>query len=279
MDATWYDTWLDASPPFAVSGGLLVLMIVAAMGGTVLRARLDRLAEPGPTESQEGYIVSAVLGFLALLLAFTFSLAVDRFDTRRARVLEGANAISTAYVRAQLLGEPHRARLSDILVRYTNNGVLMGAARPGDLPALFAKDDALLTELGAAMAAGFDSIRNIDFSTSLVESVNDVINMDAARRAARAAQVPAEVFLVLFIYLVVTAGVLGYVLTGSRGRLAAGFLLILALLSLMLVLDIDRPSLGGVRESQAPMEDLQKRLAAQPPAVFDIWRTPARPTP
>jgi hypothetical protein len=42
----------------------------------------------------------------------------------------------------------------------------------------------------------------------------------------------------------------------------------------MLIIDIDRPTLGGIIEVQLPMEELQKSLAARPPAVFDRWRTP-----
>ena len=63
MDATWYDTWLNSSSLLVVGGVLPVSMIVAAIGGIALRAGLDWLAEPGPSETQEGYIVW--LGLLA----------------------------------------------------------------------------------------------------------------------------------------------------------------------------------------------------------------------
>jgi hypothetical protein len=273
MGTTGFDTWISSSSLLVVGVLLVISLIAAALVGTALRALRDRRVAPDHSESQEGYIVSAVLGLMALLLGFTFSLAVDRYDTRRERVLESANAIGTAYLQTQLLGEPHRARISGILGRYVDNAIVLAKARPGDGKALLAKDDELLTELWAATGAGFDSVRGIDFSSTFVSSINTLIDMDAARRAARGAHVPGEVFLVLFLYFVVTAGVLGYVLTGSRGRLSAGFLLVLMVISLLLILDIDRPTLGGVRESQAPMEDLQKSLAATPAAAFDRWRS------
>ena len=102
---------------------------------------------------QEGYVVSAVLGLLAFLLGFAFSLATDRFETRRHLVLEESNAIGTAFLRAQLLGEPHRARLSDLLVRYTENKIALARAQPDQQPPLLAIDDKLITEIWAATAA------------------------------------------------------------------------------------------------------------------------------
>ena len=77
----------------------------------------------------EGYVVSAVLALMGLLLGFTFALSVDRFETRRALVLQEANAIGTAYLRSQALTEPHRSRMSKALVDYTNNRIALEAVR------------------------------------------------------------------------------------------------------------------------------------------------------
>lgn len=280
MDKGSFDTWLSSSSIIGVGGALLLILALAAMVGVFARIARDRHFGPTHADTQEGYIVSAVLGLMALLLGFTFSLAVDRFDTRRERVLESANAVGTAYLQTQLLGEPHRSRISGILVRYVDNAIILAKAKPEHTAALAAEDDRILTELWQATTAGFDSIRNIDFSSTYVASINNMIDMDGARRAARGAHVPSQVFFVLFVYFAVTAAVLGYVLTGPKGRMMAGFLLFLIVLSLMLILDIDRPNMGTIREAQTPMESLQKTMAAQPPGLFDRWRTPAdTPTP
>lgn len=275
----WFDTWLANSSVLVIGALLVVALSLAAAAGTALRSAQERRSKPFQSETQEGYIVSAVLGLMALLLSFTFALAVDRFDIRRERVLESANAVGTAYLQTQLLGEPHRSRVGGILMRYVDNVIETAKARPRQTAALLAKDDELLAELWQATAAAFESIRGVDFSSTYVSSINNVIEMDTSRRAARDAHVPSEDFLVLFIYFVVTAGVLGYVLTGFRGRIAAGFLLVLMLISLLLILDIDRPTLGGVREEQTPMEDLQKSMARWPAERFDRWRSPAAAAP
>ncbi len=282
MNTTAFNAWLAHLPLPAIAGLLFLCMLVAAVIGFSLRARHQKSdAQTGrkdDTEGQEGYVVSAVLGLLALLMGFTFSLAVDRFETRRARVLEEANAIGTTYLRTQLLGEPDRQRISGLLIRYVDNRIALADAPTAEIPRRLQTNDQILTDLWAATSAAFDNIKGLDFSSTYVESMNALIDMDSARKAARLAHVPDEIFTVLFIYLIVTCGVMGYVLTGTRGRISAAFLLILLTMSFTLIIDIDRPNLGGVRELQGPMEDLKASLAAQPPAVFDHWKVvPAKP--
>lgn len=280
MHQSWFDIWISRSPVLLVGGVLIVALTLAAIAGAVFRDAEDKRS-PGPShsETQEGYIVAAVLGLMALLLGFTFSLAVDRYEIRRQLVLDDANAIGAAYLQTQLLGEPHRSRISNILVLYVDNVIVLAKTKPGRTAPLLARDDELITELWQATAAAFDSIRGLDFSGSYVASINHLIDMDGARREARESHVPNEVFAVLFVYFIVTAAVIGYVVTCTGGRIAAGCLLLLMLMSLLIILDIDRPTQGGVREPQTPMVDLQKSMAGWKPGAFDRWRTPAAATP
>jgi len=269
--------WMGQIPTWLVA----VLMLAAALGGgfvgRALRSRSDRReAETGSgfaSDGQEGYIVSGVLGLLALMMGFSLAMAVDRFEARRLLVLDDAKAISTIYLRSQLLAEPHRARLSKLLVEYTDNRIVLATAQRTDVPRLLADNDRMLTDFWAATAAAFDSIADLDFSSSFLESASNVVENDAARKAARLAHVPTAVLVLLAVYVVVTAGVLGYVLTGFRGRLAGGFLITLLTLALVLIIDLERPTSGSIRESQAPMELLRVSMKIQPPEVFDRYRT------
>jgi len=260
--------------PILIVGALVfAAMIGAALAGGLLRAWQDR--RPGAADEPdgaEGYLVSAVLGLLALLMGFSFSLAVDRFETRRVLVLEEANAIGTAYLRTQLLDPPHRERIDRILVNYTDNRIALAKASPGDNKDLLRQNDALITDLWAATSAAFVTIKGMDFSSAYLDSINSLIDLDASRKAARAARVPSEVFAILIIYMIATSAVLGYVLIGVRGRIAAGFALVLLAVSYLLVVDIDRPGRGGVRESQAPLEQLRDQLRSQQPDIYDRYR-------
>lgn len=270
--------WLNTVPLWAIGLGLLLGMALAAGVGVALSG--DRAGREGD-ESNVGYVVSAVLGLLALLMGFTFSLAVDRYDARRVLVAEDAKIIGTTYLRAQLLPEPHRARMTDLLIRYVDNRVALGKAQVTDpkAQALLATNDAMLTDIWTATSASFDSIKQLDFSSAYIDSVNQLLDMDTARKAARRARVPVAVFFVLFVYMTTTAGVLGYVLVGHRGRIQAVFLLALLTLSLLLIIDIDRPASGAIVERQGAMDDLQATLRRWRPEVFDRWKDPSAGSP
>lgn len=260
--------WMIIAPLWLVALCLVGGLILSAFLGWALRRRMLKDDEP-PTE-QEGYIVAAVTGLLSLLVGFTFSMAIDRFDTRRLRVLDDANAIEAAYLKAQILPQPYRAQVSGLLVAYTDNKVVLGQARPGkEQDALAARNEQLLTQLWAATVAVFPQIKSMDFSSSFVDSIGNIFEMDAARKAGRRAHVPQRVYEILILYEFVAAAVFGYVLSGRRGREVAASLLLLFSMSMLLIIEIDRPVTGHINESQDPMIELQAALHNHPPQVFD----------
>lgn len=261
---------LDSAP--ALISGLLLfgLMLAGALLGRYLRREHHRrFGEDTESTGQEEIILSAVLGLLALLLGFTFSLAVDRFEMRRALVVEEANAIGTAYLRAQLLEEPHRARMSRLLVKYTDNRLALATADRERALQMLPGNNAVIRDIWIAAKASFPTIQHLDFSSTYLDSLNTLIEIGTSRKEARLVRVPPEVFIVLVLYMITAAAVLGYVLKGPRSHLVAVFLLLLMTLALMLIIDIDRPVSGGVREGQQPMLDIRRAMAAWPPPTFD----------
>ena len=267
--------WLARTPLSLLAVGVPILMILAVAAGMGLRTvsnRRDARRETPGGDGLEGVLVSAVLGLLALLIGFTFSIVLNRFEARRELVLQDANAIGTAYLRAQLLEEPHRARLSRLLVVYTDNRIELAKAAPGGTAVLLDRNDRLITDLWAATAAAVVTIRDPGLTNALLTSMNALIDLDTARKAARGVHLPAEVFAVLLSFLIVASGMLGYLSVGRRGKVALSLMILLLALTLMLILDVDRPTGGGIREDQAPMELLKASLGAQLPAVFDRYR-------
>lgn len=111
---------------FGVVLGMTVLGIVA---GRRLRAHADALREP------VGVVQAALLGLVALIFAFGLTMAVGRYDSRRAAVVDDANAIGTTYLRAQTLREPIRTRSLELLVRYTDAGIALSHSTPGSAAA------------------------------------------------------------------------------------------------------------------------------------------------
>src|SRR5690606_31477929 len=121
--------WLEATPVLVIGLLTFLAMVGAAFIGALARRHREKArtrdGEQGDGRAA-GSVVSAVLGLLAQLLGCTFSLAVDRYETRRTRVDQEANAIGTSYLYAQLLEEPHRSHLSGILLPYAENRVALG---------------------------------------------------------------------------------------------------------------------------------------------------------
>lgn len=277
---TTLGNWLVQAPLWSV--GLVIFggMVGAWLIGWTLRQRHDRLRAGRGDEiqdDQQGMMVPAILGLLALLVGFTFSLSVDRFDARRVNVLNEANAIGTTYLRAQMLDAPHRARMSKLLADYTDTRIALARMRPSPAQQrVLATSDRLIAELWTATVAAFPSIRPYAFSNAFLDTMNNLIDMDATRKAGRQAHVPPAVFLALFLYQFMTAGVIGYVVIGKASRRSAMVLFFLFGIFMMLIVDIDRPTGGGVTESQEPMLQLQAFIKAQPPESFDGFNLPAQ---
>jgi hypothetical protein len=246
---------------------VFVVMVAVSLGGHGIRRFQN--ASDGGDHSQEGYLIGSALGFLALLMAFSFSMALGRYEERRHLVVQEANAIGTAYLRAQLLDEPHRSRLSGLLFQYTANRIALGTGNHSGLDGQIALNDRLLTDIWAAVTAARDSAAAHGISTPLLTSYNEVIDLDTERKMARQVRLPAPLTLMLFGFLLITAAVLGYVLEERRAKLGAFVLFFLLALYVGIIADLSRPAAGFVRESQEPMLALQASLRAQPPQSFD----------
>jgi hypothetical protein len=275
MEASLGD-WLSDLSVLGICTASFVAMLVSALAGHYVRqVRIDRskVAEipDDPSEGQEEYLLGGSLALLALLLAFTFGLVLNRYEARRQLVTDEANAIGTAYLRAQLLDEPHRSRLSGLLIAYTENRIQV-AKSGAESPDHLARNDQLLTRIWASVSAARESALAHGISMPVLDAFNEVINLDTERKAAWRLRVPGGVLILLLAYLIVTAGELGYIVDGVRGRRAALMLFVLIALSIGIMTDMDRPSSGVIRESQWPMVELLRTLRAQPPPIFDQFK-------
>jgi hypothetical protein len=173
-------------------------------------------------------------------------------------------------LRSQALDEPHRTRLSNLLRDYTDNRIAL-SVRSGDRGALLAKNDRLLTYIWAAVLAANDSAREKGISTPLYFAFNEVIDVDSERKIARMSRVPEGVLVTLYAFLVVTAGVLGAVLDGARQRIVAGILFVLLVLVVAMIVDLNRPTRGTIRESQQALLLLRDSMKV-PRSDYDRFR-------
>ena len=264
---------LSSLPVPAIGFGLLVVMAIGGGIGQAIRVwsakrPKHKIHESGESVAQEGYLLGGVIGLLGLLLAFSFGMVLDRYETRRQIAIDEANAIGTAYLRAQFLDEPSRSRLSAILVDYTANLITLGSTE-GANDANLAKNDRLLTEMWAMVRAARESALAHGTTTVLLNTFNDVIDFDAKRKIAWELRLPPEVLVLVLSYLVIMAAVVGSQVNGPRGRRAALVLFALIALSMTFISDINRPMGARGPDLQKPMIMLLQSMRSQPPQVFD----------
>src|SRR6478736_3991554 len=112
---------------------VLAAIVFGATGVAIVLGRRHRQR----SDMREPFAVlqGALLGVVGLILAFGLSLAVGRYQDRRAAVVDEANAIGTTYLRAQMLAEPERTQSLALLVQYTDQSIRLGRAVPGSAEA------------------------------------------------------------------------------------------------------------------------------------------------
>ena len=276
MRGGWLTNWLSSLSLTGLTLFVLITMLLAAFVGHAVHRWVRSRAKAGEQEdhNQEGYLVGSMLGFLALLMAFSFSMALDRYEERRHLVIQEANAIGTAYLRTQLLDEPHRGRLSGLLVAYTDNRIALGTGNHAGLDRQLAINDRLLTDIWAAVTAARESANTHGITTAVLITFNEVIDLDTERKVARQVRVPAPVLMLLYWFLIMTAAVVGYVLDERRARLGAFVLFVLLSMYVSIIADLNRPASGNIKESQEPMLMLRQSLKSQPPEAFDKFAAP-----
>src|SRR5580704_3175283 len=99
---------------------LYPLTFVLIAGAAEVGAWIGQRSRGGATSGSDiGTLTSAALGLVALLLAFSFSLSLSRYDARRSQVLEEANAIGSTANFALMLPEPAREPILGLLRDYT----------------------------------------------------------------------------------------------------------------------------------------------------------------
>jgi hypothetical protein len=231
--------------------GLIAISEIGFRIGRRLQAGID-----APARALEGTVQTASLGLLALLLGFSFSLVASRYDTRRHVVVREANAIDTAYLRAQLLPDPQRAESQEIFRRYVAERI-----RAYDLgtptaatAAIRSKElqDALWTR---AMTAARDGRVSPIFTTAVVQALNEVIDSSEAAVSAFEDKIPAAIMWLLIAIAGITAAITGYCdgATGRRLLLALGVQPLLVALVIAAIADMDEPFRGTVSVSRKPL--------------------------
>lgn len=235
----------------------IILWLAARVGNSLRRRR--------PLQDEErddfGVVQSATLTLLALLIGFTFSMAITRYDLRKNYEEAEANAIGTEYVRAGLLPPADAARVQGQLKKYTELHIRFYQTRDRqELEQVNADTAQLQTEMWEALQAPALA-QPTQLMALVVSGMNDVLNSQGYTQAAWWNRIPIEVWVLLFLTAIGCNVLVGY---GSRADQAkSGLLVVMPLLvaiSFMLIADIDSPRGGLIHVAPQNLTALQQSL-------------------
>jgi hypothetical protein len=209
----------------------------------------------GETQAEGvGVVVGGILGLSAFVLALTLSFATGRFNERVAGTLDEANAIGTAWLRAEAIGGARGLEIARLLEQYAQvrrDFVRMGRDQAA-IDEINRHTNALQSEIWGHLAAIVREQPSA-VSTSLMSALNDVYDKATGERLAYDLRLPSQIFWLLIGLTLLSTASLGYQL-GLRARqvhILVGVLTIMWSTVIVDILDLASPRLGAFRASSA----------------------------
>ena len=253
---------IDSIPIVGIFVAFAIVALTISEGGY----RLGRWWQDRTHEEKEGptpMIVGSLLALMAFLLAITMGMASERFDARRAFILEEANAVGTTFLRAGYLSEPASGEIRTLLreyvpMRFATNNMADNRRKIERSIELHATLWSIAEELARATPES-------DVLSLFIESLNEVIDLHEKRvTAGKYGRVPETILLLLLLGSMLTLAMVGYNagLTRRRSPLTAVVLIAVLGAVITLVFDLDRPRDGFLEVSQQPLLDLQQQIEA-----------------
>jgi hypothetical protein len=251
---------------FVLFGGLVVVYLAATEAGYRLGRRRARTFDDSD-KSHSSALQSALLGLLALLLGFSFAMGVSRYDLRKRLLLEEVNAIGTTYLRAAFLPTERAAEAKALLRSYVDArlkfvGQDISMAQVEELYASAGSINQRLWSIAREAAAQDPK----SVPTGLfISSLNEMIDVAEARRAAYSNHIPEAIVLLLVL---VSCGAFGFIginrgVVGPRNLPATTTFIVLSAMVMIIILDVDRPRRGFILVNQDIMVRLQSNLARE----------------
>lgn len=240
----------------------LVSVVVILAAGETGRWLGKRSANRGGGIST---LEGAILGLLALMIGFTFAMALARFEARRDAVLTEANAIGTTALLARLLPAPHDGQTMTLLRAYVQLrlDITRRMPSPAELGTMIGQSNVIQEALWR-QAKAVAAKDNAMVPTGLfIQSLNGLMDAQEKRLAAVRNRLPAVVVFALYGVTVIAIGFAGYAtgLAAGQSRVPVHLTGVLVAAMVMLIQDLDRPGAGFIRVSQDSMISVAASVA------------------
>ena len=246
---------------------IFVVSVVVMFAASEIGRRFGGFARRRGRDN-DATLEAAVLGLLALMISFSFAMALSLFEARRDAVLSEANAIGTTALRARLLPAPHDAQTVKLLREYVQIRLDLSRQAPTArvLDAASDRSNAIQTSLWQEVKAVEAVDKGMVPTGLFIQTLNEMIDNQQKRLTAYNNRVPDIVLIALYSIAFVATAFAGFgaELDSRRSRLPVYLTGLIICAVMLLIQDLGRPDAGLIRTSQKPMIDTAASLAAFP---------------
>lgn len=228
--------------PLLILVSSFVVLFLAAEAGNLFRAKIRRFNED--QREDFGIVLGATLTLLGLLIGFSFSMAINRYDQRKLYEEAEANAIGTEYLRVGLLSGD-TSKLRELLRAYLDQRILFYTTRhDGALAKINADTAALQNALWSAIQSRKEEPTAVIVLT--VTGMNDVLNSQGYTQASWWNRIPVSAWALMFTIAICCNALIGYGAHRTGWRL---FMILPAAVAIafFLISDLDSPRGGAIR--------------------------------
>ena len=246
---------------------IIALFLAGMMLATEVGYRLGGRLRASYSDACRGYvsgILGGTIGLLGLVLGFTFSMAVSRFDAAKVHIVSEANAVGTAFLRSQTLTGDDRVTAGKLFEEYvsTLNKMYMVSSDPASF-------ERINTDLSKAQTKLWRqaievSSRHPDMVPTgiYVQALNEMFDAAGRRLAFTEYHIPEMVFVLLALMTLLTFGLAGFGsgVADSRRLVASFVLAVMVTLVILTIIDLERPKRGLIQVTHTRIEELRGLL-------------------
>ena len=240
---------------------LFVAIIAANELGIYFGEKFERKADDD-AKSQSSSIQGGILGMLALIIGFSFSMSVSRYDNRAIEEVAEANAIGTAMLRTQLLPDPEGFTADSLMKLYIDHriaSVKIDVTQENQRMELLERTKELQQHIWQVAMTAAEKTPNPVTTGYFVTSINDMIDAQGKRNDVLQRSLPELIYYLMFVIFIFASLFTGYVSGLGKNNPRVPTIIMGFLISLMIfvIIDLDRPRRGIIEVKQDSMEALK----------------------